>query len=124
MHSADQPADAERDDRHRIGLGLDGPAKPLVKGGGGIARDVGGLAVEVLGGPGRLVELSLYLRSGVAGQAADALFDLAADISGCAGYAVFIHGSDPSRHGRRGLLRAVLCQPCNVSPQAMFRRLR
>ena len=31
-------------------------------------------------------------------QAAYTLFDLAADVSGCAGYAIFIHGSDASRH--------------------------
>ena len=123
VHSAEQPADPERYYRHRIGLGFDSPAKPLVKSGGGVARGVSRLAVEVLGSPRRLVELSLYLRSGVARQAAYTLFDLAADVSGCARYAVFIHGSDPSRHGRRGLLRAALCQPCNVSPQAMFRRL-
>ena len=123
VHSAEQPADPERYYRHRIGLGFDSPAKPLVKSGGGVARGVSRLAVEVLGSPCRLVELSLYLRSGVPRQAAYTLFDLAADVSGCAGYSVFIHGSDPFRYGRRGLLRATLCQPCNVSPQAMFRRL-
>jgi hypothetical protein len=123
VHSAEQPADPERYHRRRIGLGFDGPAKPLVKGSSSVARGVGSLAVEVLGSPRRLVELSLYLRSGVACQPSHALFDLAADVSGCARYAVFIHGSDPSCHGRRGLLRAALCQPCNVSPQAMFRRL-
>jgi hypothetical protein len=96
MHSAEQPADAKRYYRRRIGLGFDGPAKPLVKGSSGLARGVGSLAVEVLGCPRRLVEFSLYLRSGVACQAAHSLFDLAADVSGRARYAVFIHGSDPS----------------------------
>jgi hypothetical protein len=99
VHSAEQPADPKRYYRRRIGLGFDGPAKPLVKGSSGVARGVGSLAVEVLGSPRRLIELSLYLRSGVACQASHALFDLAADVSGCARYAVFIHGTDPSRHG-------------------------
>ena len=99
VHSAEQPADPKRYYRHRIGLGFDGPAKPFVKGSSGVARGVGSLAVEVLGGSRRLVELSLYLRSGVACQPSHALFDFAADVSGCARYAVFIHGSDPSRHG-------------------------
>ena len=92
MHSAEQPADAKRYYRHRIGLGFDSPAKPLVKSGGGVARGVSSLAVEVPGSP-RLVELSLNLRSGVPCQAAYTLLNLAADVSSCAGYAVFIHGS-------------------------------
>jgi hypothetical protein len=37
----------------------------LSKSSGGVARGVSRLAVEVLGGSRRLVELSLYLRSGV-----------------------------------------------------------
>src|SRR5580700_7726490 len=123
VHSAEQPADPKRYYRHRIGLGFDSLAKPLVKSGGGVARGVSRLAVEVLGSPCRVVELSLYLCFGVPHQAAYTFFDLAADVSGCAGYSVFIHGSDPFRYGRRGLLRATLCQPCNVSPPAMFRRL-
>ena len=108
MHSAKKPADPKRYYRRRIGLGFDGPAKPLVKSGSGVARGVGSLAVEVLGSPRRLIELSPHLRSGVACQAAHALFDLAADVSRCAGYTVFIHGNDPSRNDRRGLLRAAL----------------
>jgi hypothetical protein len=98
VHSAEQPADPKRHYRRRIGLGFDGPAKPLVKGSSGVARGVGSLPVEVLGSSRRLVELSLYLRSGVACQAAHSLFDLAAGVSGCPRYAVFIHGSDPFRH--------------------------
>src|SRR6478672_3422849 len=93
VHSAEQPADPKRYYRHRIGLGFDSPAKPLVKSGGGVARGVSSLAVEVLGSPRRLVELSLNLRSGVPCQAAYTLLNLAADVSSCAGYAVFIHGS-------------------------------
>src|SRR6476661_8815287 len=80
VHSAEQPADPKRYYRHRIGLGFDGPAKPLVKGSSGVARGVGSLAVEVLGSPRRLVELSLYLRSGVPRQTTYTLFDLAADV--------------------------------------------
>jgi hypothetical protein len=37
VHSAEQPADAKRYDRHGIGLGFDSPAKPLVKSGSGVA---------------------------------------------------------------------------------------
>ena len=59
VHSAEQPADPKRYYRRRIGLGFDGPAKPLVKGSSGVARGVGSLAVEVLGCPRRLVELSM-----------------------------------------------------------------
>src|SRR5262245_587759 len=122
VHSAEQPADPKRCDRHGIGLGLDSPAKPLVKTGSGVARGICCLAVEILGSPCRLVELSLNLGSGVSGQAAYPLFNLAARVSCGAGYAVFIHGIDPSHHGRRGLLFAALCQPCNVSLETMFRR--
>jgi hypothetical protein len=70
-------------------------------------------------GPGRLPppgRASLYLRSGVTRQAAYTLFDLAADVSGCAGYAVIIHGSDPFRYGRRGLPRATLWSAMQREP--------
>jgi hypothetical protein len=40
-----------------------------------------------------LVELPLYLGSGVACQAAHALFDLAADVSRCAGYAAQLYSA-------------------------------
>ena len=59
MHPAKQPADAERHDRRSIGLGLDCGAQPFVEGRDGVARGVGGLTVEVLRGPSRLVELAL-----------------------------------------------------------------
>ena len=95
MHSAKQPADPKRYYRHRIGLGLDSSAKPFVKSDSGVASGVCCLAVQVLGGPRRLIELSLNLGSGVPCQAAYTLFNLAADISRCAGYAVSIHGSGP-----------------------------
>ena len=108
MHSAKKPADPKRYYRRRTGLGFDGRAKPLVKSGTGVARGVRSLAVEVLGSPRSLVELSLHLRSSVPCQASHSLFDLAADVSGCAGYAVFVHGSGPSRRDRRGLPRAAL----------------
>ena len=101
VHSAKQPADPKRYYRHSIGLGLDSSAKPFVKSDSGVASGVCCLAVQVLGGPRRLIELSPKLGTGVPCQAAYTLFNLAADISRCAGYAVFIHGSGPSRHGRR-----------------------
>jgi hypothetical protein len=103
VHSAEQPPDPKRYDRHSIGLGLDRPAQPLVEGRSGVARSICCLAVEVLGSARRLVELSPYLCSGVPCQATYAFLDFAADVSGCAGYAVFIHGSDPSHRGRCGL---------------------
>src|SRR4029077_13330273 len=113
----------ERYYRHRIGLGFDSPAKPLVKSGGGVARGVSRLAVEVLGSPCRLVELSLYLclaspvRRPTPSSILPPTFLAVPDILSSS------MGSDPFRYGRRGLLRATLCQPCNVSPPAMFRRL-
>ena len=95
VHSAEQPADPKRSDRHRIGLGFDGVSKPLVKSGSGVARGVCCLAIEVLGSARRLVELSLNLGFGVASQAAYTLFDLTADVSSRARYAVIIHSCDP-----------------------------
>ena len=65
VHSAEQPAHPKRHYRHSIGLGLDSPAKPLVKSDSGVASGVCCLAVQVLGGPRRLIELSLNLGSGV-----------------------------------------------------------
>ena len=58
VHSAEQPAHPKRHYRHSIGLGLDSPAKPLVKSDSGVASGVCCLAVQVLGGPRRLIELS------------------------------------------------------------------
>ena len=72
MRSSDQPADAERDRHRHIGLGLNGVPQPFFKGDGGIPRHFGGLPVEILGGPGRLVELALHLLFDIAGSAADA----------------------------------------------------
>src|SRR6476469_4995507 len=95
VHSAEQPADPERYYRHRIGLGFDSLAKPLVKSGGGVARGVSRLAIEVLGSARRLVELTLNLGFGIASQAAYTLFDLTADVSSRARYAVIIHSCDP-----------------------------
>ena len=61
MHAAEQPADAERDDRSRIRLRLDGISQRQLEGAGSLSRgrgggigDLGGavarLAVEVRGG--------------------------------------------------------------------------
>jgi hypothetical protein len=50
VHSAEQPTDPKRNDRHRIGLGFYDSATPLVNGSSGVAR-VGSLPVEVLGSP-------------------------------------------------------------------------
>jgi hypothetical protein len=85
VHPAEEPADAERGNRRCIGLGLDRGAEPLVEVRSRIARGVRGLAVEVLRGPGRLVEFSPNLRFHVARDAAGAFFHLAAEVSGRAG---------------------------------------
>jgi hypothetical protein len=74
-----------------MGLGLDGAAQPFFKGDGGVPRHFGGPPVEILGSPGRLVELTLHLLFGIAGDAADAFLYRAADIAGGAGYTVFVH---------------------------------
>jgi hypothetical protein len=74
--------------RRCIGLGLDCRSQPFVECRDGITRGVGGL--------------TLNIRFDAAGDAADALFDLAAEVSGRARDAVFIHRNypsvDPSRH--------------------------
>ena len=95
VHSAKQPADPKRSDRHRIGLGFNGVSKPLVKSDSGVARGVRCLAIEVLGSARRPVELTLNLGFGIASQAAYTLFDLTADVSSRARYAVIIHSCDP-----------------------------
>ena len=95
VHSAEQPADPQRNYCHRVGLGLDSVSKPLVKSGSRVARRVRCLAVEVLGSARRLVEPSLNLRFWIASQPAHTLFDLTADVSSRARYAVFIHSCGP-----------------------------
>jgi hypothetical protein len=129
VHPAEEPADAECHERRSIGLSFDCRAQPFVEGHGCIARGVGGLPVEVLCGPGRLVEFSLKLRFHVASGATETLFDLAAEVSGGARNAVFIHMRCPSLIPARPLFRALHCwsaiqrEPCtNVPGQKGFIR--
>ena len=82
MRSSNQPADAERDRHRRVGLGFNAAPQPFFKSDGGIPRHIRGLPVEILGGPSRLVELTLDLLFDIAGDAADAFFQLASDIAG------------------------------------------
>jgi hypothetical protein len=88
VHPAKEPADAECLDRRGIGLSFDCRAQPFVETDGCIARSVGSLTVEILCRPRRLIEGALKLRSHVTSGATDALFDLAAEISGGARNAV------------------------------------
>jgi hypothetical protein len=125
MHPAKEPTDAECHDRCGIRLSFDCCAQPFVEVHSCIARSVSGLTVKVLCGTGRLVEFSLKLRCHVASGATDALFDLAAEVFGRARYAVFIHGSDPSRDAGAALVPgcsacSIVQQSSNVSFGAMF----
>ena len=65
------PADAERDRHRRVGLGFNAAPQPFFKRDGGVPRHIRGLPVQVLGGPGRLVQLTLDLLFDIAGDAAD-----------------------------------------------------
>jgi low affinity Fe/Cu permease len=67
----------------------------LVEAGCALARGIGGLAVKILSRAGRLIKLSLKLRSRIAPDDACAFFDLAADIPRSARDAVFIHDRTP-----------------------------
>jgi hypothetical protein len=58
VHSAEQPTDPKRNERHGTVLGFYDSAKPLVNGSSGVARGVGSLPVEVLAAPCRLIEIS------------------------------------------------------------------
>ena len=78
--------------RHRrVGLGFDAAPQPFFKRDGGVPRHIGGLPVQILGGPGRLVQLTLDLLFDVASEAADAFLQLATEIAGGASYTVFVH---------------------------------
>src|SRR4029077_3195901 len=61
-----------------------------------------GLPVQILGGPGRLVQLTLDLLFDIAGEAADAFLQLGTEIAGGASYTVFVHKVLPKR--LRGLV--------------------
>src|SRR5262245_7358704 len=86
-HASDEPTDTKCGKRRCVGtllddvadivLGVDGAAPYRVD---GLARTVLGLTIEILRRSGRLVEQTLGLGLGVAGDAAEAFLHLAAQV--------------------------------------------
>jgi hypothetical protein len=75
--SAEHPADSEGHERGRIGLGFDRVPEPRIERARSLARNVGSLAVEVLGSAGGLIHHAFCLRFRIAGNSAEALLHLA-----------------------------------------------
>jgi hypothetical protein len=102
MHSANKPTQCECDSDGSIRSILDGAANDILKRGRGslqvigcAARSVFSLAVQILSRALSLVEDALYLALCIAGDAAEALFDLTANVPGCASYSMFVHSVLP-----------------------------
>src|SRR5690242_19923000 len=91
MHPAEQPTDPERGYRRRVRLRLNPVAQPCVERACGLSRNVGALAVQVLRGPCGLIHDAFDLGFGIARRAADALLDLAADITHAAFQSILVH---------------------------------
>jgi hypothetical protein len=96
--SADKPTQRKRDRNGRIRAILDRVANDILKRGrrpqgaiGRAARGVFSLAVQIFRRALSLVDDAFDLAPGIAGNAAKALLDLAANVPGCASYPMFVH---------------------------------
>ena len=86
-HAADEPSNRQRNGDRGIGAVFNGVAKRLFERCGALLYSLGSilghvarLAVEVLGRPRRLLDLAFHLALKVAGRAAKAFLELAAEI--------------------------------------------
>jgi hypothetical protein len=91
MHPAEQPTDSERGYNGRIRLRFNLIAQPCLYRACILPHDIGSLAVQVLGCPCGLIHDPLNFGFGIAGGPADALLNLAADISRAAFQTIPVH---------------------------------
>ena len=91
MRPAEQPADPERGYDCRIWLRFNLVSQPCLYWACILSHNIGSLAVDVLSCPCGLIHDAFNFGFGIAGCPADALLNLAADISGDPFHSIFIH---------------------------------